>query len=191
MRLDDTRIVAPTDIVFHLWCIAGKHLQGGMYTRFPFTFRSHSGPLLAAALAVAVVGAACGIRPTAGPTSASQLVAPAAAAIVAEPVQRGDIQQTHSFDGDFQARQQISVLPKTTGRIEQLMVDVGAQVKAGQTIAQLEQESAQSEVLEARAALAGAEAKLATVQAGPRVEDIVDGQPVIAMLVDGPTAAGR
>ena len=147
---------------------------------FPFTFRSHRGSLLAGMIAVAVVVSACAIRPTAGPGYPSQSSPPAAPDVTTERVQRGDIQQTLSFDGDIQARQQISVLPKTSGRIEHLLIDVGAQVKAGDTIGQLEQDSAESQVLQARAALAGAEAKLATVQAGPRAEEIAAAEAALS-----------
>src|SRR5262249_18270553 len=81
---------------------------------------------------------------------------------------RGDIQQSLSYSGDIRAREQISVLPKSTGRIEKVLVDVGSRVNAGDTLAVLEQDSAEIAVLQARATLAGAEAKLATLQAGPR-----------------------
>jgi len=91
-----------------------------------------------------------------------------AAPVTAQTASRGVIQQTLSYSGDIRAREQVSVLPKNSGRVERMLVDVGSKVKAGDTIATLEQESAQISALQARATLAGAEAKLASLQNGPR-----------------------
>jgi multidrug efflux pump subunit AcrA (membrane-fusion protein) len=54
----------------------------------------------------------------------------------------------------------------SAGRITRLNVNVGSQVKAGDVLAELERDSAENTVRQARAALAAAEAKLASVQAG-------------------------
>src|SRR6185503_5360337 len=80
------------------------------------------------------------------------------------------------YSGDIRAREQISVLPKASGRVERLLVDIGSRVKAGDTLAVLEQDSAEIAVLQARATLAGAEARLATLQGGPRAEDVAAAQ---------------
>ena len=63
------------------------------------------------------------------------------------------------------------MLPKSTGRIEKVLVDVGSKVQAGDTLALLEQDSAQIPASR-RVPLAGAEAKLATLQAGARADDV-------------------
>ena len=60
----------------------------------------------------------------------------------AAPAQRGDIQQTLSYSGNVQAKDQITVLPKATGRVEQVLVDIGSPVHAGDVIAELEQDLA-------------------------------------------------
>jgi HlyD family secretion protein len=103
------------------------------------------------------------ITPTAVPTGK---------AVSAAPVRRGDIQQALSYSGDVRARDQVSVLPKASGRIQQLLVDTGSSVRTGDTLAILDQSSAQLSVAQASAALAVAQARLDTLAAGARVEDV-------------------
>src|SRR3984893_10240534 len=118
--------------------------------------RSFVKPLLVGgALAGSLLLAACGGRPAAAPAAAPTAVP--AAPVTAQPATRGAIQQTLSYSGDIRARQQVSVLPKTTGRVERMLVDVGSRVTAGDTLATLDQQSAQITALQARANLAGAQ----------------------------------
>src|ERR1043166_9264938 len=144
-----------------------RKISGG---RLPFVTRfipaTHL--LLIGALAISLLLAAC--QRTAAPAAAP--AAPPPPAVSAEPAHRGDIQQALAYSGDIRAKSQINVLPKSTGRIEKLLVDVGSQVKSGDTIALLDQDSPSMQVLQSRASLAQAQARLATLQAGPRAEDI-------------------
>src|SRR5262245_49426656 len=128
--------------------------------------------------------AACSGQPQAAqkPAAATPVAAPAAS-VSADTAKRGDIQQSLAYSGDIRAREQISVLPKGSGRIERLLVDVGSRVKAGDTIAVLEQDNAEVAVYQARATLAGAQAKLATLQAGPRAEDVAAAQAAVNQQV--------
>ena len=103
--------------------------------------------------------------------------------MAAEVTQRGDIQQSLSYSGDIRSREQVSVMPKGTGRLERVMVDVGSRVKAGATLAVLEQDSVEIQVLQARAALAGAEAKLATMYVGARAEDVAAAEAALSQQV--------
>src|SRR6266702_950171 len=133
-------------------------------TRFlPSTHVVMGGALVASVLLVAC-------QRTATPTTLP--AGPPPPPVSAEAAHRGDIQQALPYSGDIRAKAQINVLPKSTGRIEQLLVDVGSQVKIGDTIALLDQDSPSMQVLQARASLAQAEARLATLQVGPRSEDI-------------------
>jgi len=143
--------------------------------------RSHA-LLLGGALASTLLVAACTGAPQAAPTPATAAAKPTppAAPVAADTARRGSIQQSLSYSGDIRAREQVTVLPKGTGRVERLMVDVGSQVKAGDTLAVLEQDNAEIQALQARAALAGAEAKLATLQAGPRAEDVAAAESALA-----------
>jgi RND family efflux transporter MFP subunit len=147
---------------------------------FPLEFRFRSRWLGASALAAAVLVSAYVIRPGGTPaTSGAQPTMTPTAAVSAEAVQRGDIQQTLSYSADIRSREQVNVMPKATGRVQQLLVDAGSQVKAGDALANLEKEDAQNQVAQARAALAGAEAKQATVEAGPRPEDVAAAQAAV------------
>src|SRR5437660_10785188 len=119
--------------------------------------------MLGGVLASSLLLAAC--QQTAKPTAAP--AAPPLPPVTAEPAHRGDIQQALAYSGDIRAKSQINVLPKATGRIENLLVDVGSSVKAGETIAVLDQDSPSMQLLQARANLAQAQAKLATLQVGP------------------------
>src|SRR5262249_27854289 len=92
--------------------------------------------------------------------------------VSAQAARRGDIQQSLSYSGDIRAREQVSVLPKAAGRVERVLIDVGSRVNAGDTLAVLEQESSEIQVLQARASLAAAQAKLASLQAGARPDDV-------------------
>jgi RND family efflux transporter MFP subunit len=67
---------------------------------------------------------------------------------------------------------EVKVGSRIPGRVDQLAVQVGDRVKAGQVIARLEQEDLRAAVELARANLANAEAKLATVRNGARTQEI-------------------
>jgi multidrug efflux pump subunit AcrA (membrane-fusion protein) len=134
--------------------------------------------LLSGALASTLLVAACGPRPAAAP--AATPAAPQAAPVTAQTVTRGDIQQTLSYSGDIRAREQVSVLPKATGRVEQVLVDIGSKVKAGDPIAILDQDNPQAQILLARATLAQAQAKMASLQSGPRTEDVASAKAAVA-----------
>src|SRR5919199_1194517 len=95
-----------------------------------------------------------------------------ALAVPAAAAQTGEIRQTLSYSGDVRAKEQITVLPKASGRVQRVLVDVGSPVHAGDLLAELEQDSPEIQVLQARANLAAAQAKLATIQAGAKPDDV-------------------
>src|SRR5436190_22829099 len=127
----------------------------------------------AAALVSALVLTACsGGAGTAAAAQAKPTVAPVAIPITAEPVTRTDIQQTAALTASVTATNQISVLPQASGRLNDLCVDVGSSVKAGDVVAQLDSTSAEIAVQQQRASLIAAEAGLNKVQAGPKDDDV-------------------
>src|SRR6266851_8712217 len=132
-----------------------------------------------AALFGAAVLFAAGCGPLAVPGSSSGAQAPAIT-VPAATAQRGEIRQTLSYSGDVRARDQITVLPKASGRVQRVLVDVGSPVRAGDVVAELEQDSPEIQVLQARANLAAAQAKLATVQAGGKADDVAAAQEALA-----------
>ena len=120
------------------------------------TRKTRMGIFVSGAVISAAFLAACGQAPAAAPVVPT---AAPAVAVSADTAHRGDIQQTLAFSGEIRARQQISVLPKASGRVEQVLVEVGSQVKAGDTIVILDQDNPQMQVMQARAALAQAQAR--------------------------------
>jgi membrane fusion protein (multidrug efflux system) len=131
------------------------------------------GGLMAASLLVS----AC-----AGQASAASAPKPALGIpVAAEAARRGDIQQALSYSGEIRAKAQVTVFPKGSGRVERLLVDVGSPVKAGETLAELERDSAALQVVQARAGLAAAEAQRAQLLAGARPEELAAAEAGVAM----------
>ncbi len=75
------------------------------------------------------------------------------------------IRERVSLVGSLKPKQQVEVIPKITGRLERIFVEVGDPVRKGQLIAELEGEELAQQVLRADAALAVAEATLAQREA--------------------------
>ncbi len=93
-------------------------------------------------------------------------------AVRTAPVQRGSISQMLSYTGDVKAKTQVTLVPKTAGRIESLEVDIGDPVQAGQRLASLEHDVLDAQVKQATAGLEMAKAKLDGMLAGSRSEQI-------------------
>src|SRR5439155_16976098 len=129
-------------------------------------------------LLTATMLAGCGQLAASGAsTSSSQAQA---LRVPAATAQRGQIQQTVAYTGDVRAREQITVLPKASGRVQRVLVDIGSPVHAGDVLAELEQDSPEIQVLQARANLAATQAKLATIQSGAKPDDVTAAQEAVA-----------
>jgi multidrug efflux pump subunit AcrA (membrane-fusion protein) len=89
-------------------------------------------------------------------------------------VARRDLSATVTATGTIKAMvgAEVKVGSRIPGRVEQLAVQVGDRVKPGQVIARLEQDDLRAAVEKARADLAAATAKLATVRNGARTQEI-------------------
>src|ERR687886_2079080 len=125
----------------------------------------------------ALFAAGCG--PLAVPGAPSTGSQAQALSVPAATAQTGEIQQTLSYSGDVRAKEQITVLPKASGRVQRVLVDVGSPVHAGDLLAELEQDSPEIQVLQARANLAAAQAKLATIQAGAKPDDVAAAEEAV------------
>ncbi len=77
-----------------------------------------------------------------------------------------------SFTGIVKARRTSTLAAKITGRIQKLNVDMGDHVQAGRVLCELETDQLVAERSAVAANLAAAEATLAELHAGPRVQDI-------------------
>jgi RND family efflux transporter MFP subunit len=125
---------------------------------------------IALLLVVAVVS--CTPGGTAPPKPTGKDFAPAAIPITSALVTQGSIAATLVYSGNVQSRSQVNVVPKITGRVERLYVDIGDEVRQGEVIAELDRASLDAQVQQAEAAVSVAQARLAQVQAGSKAEDI-------------------
>jgi multidrug efflux pump subunit AcrA (membrane-fusion protein) len=97
------------------------------------------------------------------------------------PVMRRNLSATVTATGTIKAMvgAEVKVGSRIPGRVEHLAVQVGDRVQAGQVVARLEQEELRAAVEKARADLAAAEAKLATVRNGARAQEIEAAQAAL------------
>lgn len=126
--------------------------------------------------AVVVLGlVACG-RATPAPATAATPTPQRQVAVNTATVKRVDIATSLSYTGDVRSRSALNVVPKSTGRIEKLNVDVGTTVKAGDVIAELDRDQATLAVRQNEANVAAARSRLAQIQAGARPEAIAQAE---------------
>ncbi|MEO0813039.1 MAG: efflux RND transporter periplasmic adaptor subunit, partial [Myxococcota bacterium] len=96
-----------------------------------------------------------------GPRSRGERVAP----VEVSAVRSGPISLRRTFSGSLEARAAISIAPKLTGRVVDLPVDIGDEVKRGQLVAQLETGDLRQNVSTAEAELQLQQASHQAVQA--------------------------
>src|SRR4051812_8392068 len=87
-------------------------------------------------------------------------------------VEKGAIASILTYSGNIQSRANVNVLPRATGRIDKLYVDVGTDVKAGDPIAVLDRTQLEAQVMQALGALNSTRARLELLLAGARREDV-------------------
>jgi RND family efflux transporter MFP subunit len=76
------------------------------------------------------------------------------------PIERGSIIDMGQFSGTLIPKSNVTVAPKISGKLNQLLVDIGDPVRRGQLVAVLEDEEYQQQVLQAEADLRVARANL-------------------------------
>ncbi len=113
------------------------------------------------------------------PSGAGGASGTAAKVVTVATVAESPLKQTFEYTGTFESGSQVSIVPQASGRLDKLLVGVGDQVKAGDTIAVLQQDTLQLSVQQAQANLASAQAKLQTVLAGPRPENVASAQAAL------------
>jgi RND family efflux transporter MFP subunit len=103
---------------------------------------------------------------------------PAATVSVAQ-AKTADIASILIYAGAVQSRATVNVVPKSSGRIEKMHVDVGSVVKKGDLIAELDHSSLDAAVLQAEASLETAQIRLDTYKTGGRPEDVAAAQAAV------------
>ncbi len=81
-------------------------------------------------------------------------------AVEISPIEMGTIKDAAQFSGSLIPKSQFTVAPKISGRLNQLLVDIGDPVRRGQLVAVLEDEEYQQQVIQAEADLRVARANL-------------------------------
>lgn len=81
-------------------------------------------------------------------------------AVEIAPVERGSIKDIGQFSGTLIPKSQFTIAPKISGKLNQLLVDIGDQVRRNQLVAVLEDEEYQQQVIQAEADLRVAKANL-------------------------------
>jgi RND family efflux transporter MFP subunit len=84
----------------------------------------------------------------------------AAVAVEIAPVERGGIRDIGTFSGTLIPKSYFTIVPKISGRIKALYVDIGDRLTRGQLVALLEDEEYQQQVIQAEADLGVAQANL-------------------------------
>ncbi|HEX8968815.1 MAG TPA: efflux RND transporter periplasmic adaptor subunit [Chloroflexota bacterium] len=112
------------------------------------------------------------------------------------PVQRGNVAATVSATGSVVATRQAKLVFANTGRIQDILVNVGDHVTAGQALARLVSDTSQVKLETAKSALTAAQLKLQQLTEAATAEDVASAQAAYdaaaAKLDDlqaGPTAA--
>jgi RND family efflux transporter MFP subunit len=88
------------------------------------------------------------------------------------PVGVGPISSVLGYAGAVQATQQVNIVSRASGIVQDIPVDVGSAVHKGDTLAVLDQGALPAQLLQAQAALLSARAKLAQVESGAKPEDV-------------------
>lgn len=91
-------------------------------------------------------------------------------------VEQSNLPITVSANGTVEPEQSTNVSPKTSGRLERILVDEGDTVSAGQPLAYMDDSDLRGQQVEAEGQLAAAQANLAKLEAGNRPQDIAQAQ---------------
>lgn len=138
---------------------AEDHLPGGAPRRAPARWlRSGRGALVLAACALIAAGGYYAWRTWFGRNTAR-------AALLTAVAQRGNLEDTVTATGTLQPKEYVDVGTQVSGQLKKLLVDLGAQVKAGQLLAEIDPSVYQSKVDGDQAQLLNQKAQLAEKQA--------------------------
>jgi multidrug efflux pump subunit AcrA (membrane-fusion protein) len=124
--------------------------------------------LLLTAPACSQVQSIVGSQPAASPPPQGAR----AVSVSVQPIRQGPISLILTYSGTIQPTQQLSIAPRTAGRIEKVHFDVGSVVKTGDKLVTLDKVLLEASARQAEAGMAVAQARVDTVKAGARAEDI-------------------
>src|SRR5215213_5708678 len=155
----------------HRLTSAGRRAAADLFMRSwgdPFGGASMRRRLGGIALLLVVAVVSCTPAATTPPKPSGKEFGPAPIPITSALVAQGSIAATLVYSGNVQSRSQVNVVPKITGRVERLYVDIGDEVRQGEVIAELDRAALDAQVQQAEAAVSVAQARLQQVQAGSK-----------------------
>ncbi|MFY0544995.1 efflux RND transporter periplasmic adaptor subunit [Brevibacillus sp. H7] len=143
------------------------------------------------AAAVMIFGLITGCAPQQNHSGARFSQSQRAVPVEVKKASREEFGLTLSLSGRLEASQQVAVTSKTAGRIKQIHVNMGDQVKAGQPIVTLDGEEARIQLQRSQASLLAAQARYMEAKAGTPAESLVQTQNSIADLQNKYEAAKK
>jgi len=126
-------------------------------------FLAKSSPAVKVVLVVILALAGWGVYKMIAPSDAGDAGGPRGVTVAVEvtPVRRGPIKDIGLFTGTLIPKTSFTIAPKISGKLKQLLVDIGDTVKQGQLVAVLDDEEYQQQVIQAEADLRVSQANLA------------------------------
>ena len=107
----------------------------------------------------------------------TELPSPQARSVTVTQVETSSLERTIEVSGTVQASELVPVTSEVTGlQVQEILVDEGARVNRGEVLARLKDNTLQAEYLQAQAAVDGAQARLAELEAETRSEEIARAQ---------------
>lgn len=105
---------------------------------------------------------------------------PMAVSVKLATVETGTIRESSQFIGSLEASRSVPIKPQVEGRISQIAVKEGDRIQEGQVIISLESDDVNAQLLQQKAALERAQANLAQLKAGTRVEEIAQAKAQVS-----------
>jgi HlyD family secretion protein len=161
-------------------CLAEKQKEEGMLM---------AGKIRYIALAVTILVAGC--TPSQGNSGARMNQTQRAVPVEVKKAIREDFGLKLSLSGRLEASQQVALTSKANGRIKQIHVHIGDQVKAGQPIVTLDGEEARIQLQRSQASWLSAQARYAEAKEGTPQETLVQTQNSLADLQNKYDAAKK
>lgn len=96
-------------------------------------------------------------------------------------VETGDISLILNYSGSLEPVDELDIVPGAAGRIEQLLIEEGDTVQAGDLIAIIESDTYQTQIKQAEAALEAAQLNLSKMELGSRPEEIAAAQAAVQL----------
>jgi RND family efflux transporter MFP subunit len=104
---------------------------------------------------------------------------PQATPVKLATVESAAVENSSEVVAALEARRTVTIAPEIAGRVTEIEVNEGDRLNSGQLIARLKSDDLEAALAQAQAAQASAEAQLAELEAGSRVEDIAQAQAAL------------